>query len=92
MISILKMNRYYYLFLLITSFLIGQEKTYRINGEASFANGLMVGDAAVMLLDTTEKVIQASGINYQQRGKSLWLSAPETSNVIIEFSETAAGI
>ena len=58
MISILKMNRYYYLFLLITSFLIGQEKTYRINGEASFANGLMVGDAAVMLLDTTEKVIQ----------------------------------
>ena len=43
-------------------------------------------------IETTEKVIQASGINYQRRGKSLWFSAPETSNVIIEFSETSAVI
>ena len=43
-------------------------------------------------IKTTEKVIQASGLNYQRRGKSLWFSTPETSNVIIEFSETPAVI
>ena len=43
-------------------------------------------------ITTTEKVIQASGLNYQRRGKSLWFSTPETSNVIIEFSETPAVI
>ena len=46
------------LFLLITSFVIGQEKIYTIKGEASFANGLLVSDAEVILMDTTEKVIQ----------------------------------
>jgi len=46
------------LFLLFTSILFGQEKTYSIKGEASFANGLLVADAEVVLMDTTEKVIQ----------------------------------
>ena len=54
------MNRSYILILslLFTSLLIGQEKTYTIEGEASFVNGLLVGDAEVTLMDTTEKVIQ----------------------------------
>jgi len=54
------MNRSYILILslLFTSLLIGQEKTYTIKGEASFVNGLLVGDAEVILMDTTEKVIQ----------------------------------
>ena len=54
------MNRSYILilFLLFASFGVGQEKTYTIKGEASFANGLLVGDAEVILMDTTEKVIQ----------------------------------
>ena len=54
------MNRSYLLilFLLFASFGVGQEKTYTIKGEASFANGLLVGDAEVILMDTTEKVIQ----------------------------------
>tara|TARA_B110000467_G_scaffold164104_1_gene192033 strand:- start:764 stop:2056 length:1293 start_codon:yes stop_codon:yes gene_type:complete len=60
MIFILKMNKrpVILLFLLFTSILFGQEKTYSIKGEASFANGLLVADAEVVLMDTTEKVIQ----------------------------------
>jgi hypothetical protein len=60
MISILKMNKRprILFFLLFTSILFGQEKTYSIKGEASFANGLLVPDAEVVLMDTTEKVIQ----------------------------------
>ena len=60
MIFILKMNKssIIILFLLFTSFLSGQEKTYSIKAEASFANGLLVSDAEVVLMDTTEKVIQ----------------------------------
>ena len=60
MIFILKMNKssIIILFLLFTSFLLGQEKTYSIKAEASFANGLLVSDAEVVLMDTTEKVIQ----------------------------------
>lgn len=60
MIFILKMNKssIIKLFLLFTSFLLGQEKTYSIKAEASFANGLLVSDAEVVLMDTTEKVIQ----------------------------------
>jgi len=57
MIFISKMNKISFI-ILFTSFLIGQEKTYSIKGEASFANGLMVGDAEVVLMDTTEKIIQ----------------------------------
>jgi len=54
------MNRSYslILYLLFASFGVGQEKAYTIKGEASFANGLLVGDAEVILMDTTEKVIQ----------------------------------
>ena len=60
MIFILKMNKssIIKLFLLFTSFLLGQEKTYSIKAEASFANGLLVSDAEVVLMDTTERVIQ----------------------------------
>ena len=60
MIFILKMNKssIIILFLLFTSFLLGQKKTYSIKAEASFANGLLVSDAEVVLMDTTEKVIQ----------------------------------
>ena len=60
MIFILKMNKssIIILFLLFISFLLGQEKTYSIKAEASFANGLLVSDAEVVLMDTTEKVIQ----------------------------------
>ena len=60
MIFILKMNKssIIILFLLFISFLLGQEKTYSIKAEASFANGQLVSDAEVVLMDTTEKVIQ----------------------------------
>ena len=37
--------------------LAGQEKTYVINGEVAYANGNLIGDAVVMLLDTTDKMI-----------------------------------
>ena len=33
------------------------EKTYVINGEVAYANGNLIGDAVVMLLDTTDKMI-----------------------------------
>jgi hypothetical protein len=49
-------------FILITALflqvLVSQEKTYVINGEVAYANGNLVGDAEVILMDTTEKVIQ----------------------------------
>ena len=49
-------------FILLTALflqvLAGQEKTYVINGEVAYANGNLVGDAEVILMDTTEKVIQ----------------------------------
>jgi hypothetical protein len=38
-------------------------------------------------INVTEKIMQANGLNFQKRGKSLWLSGPETANVILEFSE-----
>ena len=48
-------------FILLTAFflqvLAGQEKTYVINGEVAYANGNLIGDAVVMLLDTTDKMI-----------------------------------
>ena len=48
-------------FILITALflqvLAGQEKTYVINGEVAYANGNLIGDAVVMLLDTTDKMI-----------------------------------
>ena len=37
--------------------LAGQEKTYVINGEVAYANGNLIGDAVVMLIDTTDKMI-----------------------------------
>ena len=37
--------------------LAGQEKKYVINGEVAYANGNLIGDAVVMLLDTTDKMI-----------------------------------
>jgi hypothetical protein len=47
-------------FILITALflqvLVSQEKTYVINGEVAYANGNLVGDAEVILMDTTEKV------------------------------------
>jgi len=48
-------------FILLTALflqvLAGQEKTYVINGEVAYANGNLIGDAVVMLLDTTDKMI-----------------------------------
>ena len=48
-------------FILLTAIflqvLAGQEKTYVINGEVAYANGNLIGDAVVMLLDTTDKMI-----------------------------------
>jgi len=48
-------------FILITALflqvLVSQEKTYVINGEVAYANGNLIGDAVVMLLDTTDKMI-----------------------------------
>ena len=38
-------------------------------------------------INVTEKIMQANGLNFQKRGKSIWLSGPETANVILEFSE-----
>jgi len=35
----------------------GQEKKYVINGEVAYANGNLINDAVVMLLDTTDKMI-----------------------------------
>ena len=37
--------------------LAGQEKKYVINGEVAYANGNLISDAVVMLLDTTDKMI-----------------------------------
>lgn len=48
-------------FILLTALflqvLAGQDKTYVINGEVAYANGNLIGDAVVMLLDTTDKMI-----------------------------------
>ena len=48
-------------FILLTALflqvLAGQEKTYVINGEVAYNNGNLIGDAVVMLLDTTDKMI-----------------------------------
>ena len=48
-------------FILLTALflqvLAGQEKTYVINGEVAYANGNLISDAVVMLLDTTDKMI-----------------------------------
>ena len=48
-------------FILITGLflqvLAGQVKTYVINGEVAYANENLIGDAVVMLLDTTDKMI-----------------------------------
>ena len=61
--------------------------------------GRIVVTAAVNNVSFTKAIpagsivtLEASGLNYQRRGKSLWFSTPETSNVIIEFSETPAVI
>ena len=37
--------------------LAGQGKKYVINGEVAYANGNLISDAVVMLLDTTDKMI-----------------------------------
>ena len=37
--------------------LAGQENKYVINGEVAYANGNLISDAVVMLLDTTDKMI-----------------------------------
>ncbi len=41
-------------------------------------------------IDATERLLQNQQFDFQRRGKSLWLCGPETSNVIIEFSENGA--
>lgn len=38
-------------------------------------------------IDAAELVLEKRHLKFQRRGKSLWLCGPETSNVIIEFSE-----
>jgi len=44
--------------LLFLATIFGQDRGYTISGEAAYANGNLVSDAAVTLLDTTEKAIQ----------------------------------
>ena len=53
-------------------------------GETRFA-GFGVN---VKNIEAVEKTVIASGFKYYKRGKSLWLSTPETSDVIVEFIET----
>lgn len=38
-------------------------------------------------IEAAENSVKAGGLTYQRRGKSLWLSGPETGGVIIEFSQ-----
>ncbi|MDC0234866.1 hypothetical protein OAK09_00790 [Candidatus Marinimicrobia bacterium] len=48
-------------FIILTALLLqvlaGQGKKYVINGEVAYANGNLISDAVVMLLDTTDKMI-----------------------------------
>ena len=42
----------------------------------------------VELLDAAEGAVKSLTQSYQRRGNSLWLATPETSNIIIEFTQS----
>ncbi len=50
--------RFHLIILLLFSWGISQDSLYTIKGEAAYAHGVLIGDAEVVLMDTTEKVIQ----------------------------------
>jgi hypothetical protein len=62
-----------------------------------FLGALNIGDGETQMIgygiyvqniNAIENIMQVNGLNFQKRGKSLWLSGPETANVILEFSES----
>jgi len=54
----------------------------QVSGTRFVGYGVHVSD-----IEAAEEVMKTRQFTYQRRGKSLWLCGPETSNVIIEFSE-----